>query len=502
MKEAIADLSVREMAGRIRAREISAEEVTRALLERIARVEPSVEAFLCVAGDQALAEARDRDKGLDSIDPTGAPLYGVPVAVKDNIVTRGIETTCGSRILKGFIPPYDATCVAKLRAAGAVIIGKTNCDEFGMGSSTEASAFKQTRNPWEVGRVPGGSSGGSAAAVAAREVPAALGTDTGGSVRQPAAFCGVVGLKPTYGRVSRYGLVAFASSLDQVGAITRDVEDCALVSNVIFGRDPKDSTSVASDPILPDIVRQPLKETLTIGLAKEFLGDGVDGDVRYAVEMAAAFYEAHGLSVKPVSLPHTRYGVAAYYIIADAEASSNLARYDGVRYGYRSPAGHNLDSLYAATRGEGFGSEVKRRIMLGTYTLSAGYYDQYYLKALRVRTLVANDFRDALRSVDLILTPTAPTPAFLLGEKLETPLEMYLSDVFTITPSLAGLPALSVPCGISTAGLPIGMQLVGRPFDEGLLLRVGGAFERETPWHQMRPGVGGPGSEGGGDGGK
>ena len=493
MSEHVWDLSARELRRRVCARELSAEECVRAFAERINAVEPSVGAFLCVALDQALAEARRLDAGTGSIDPEAMPLFGVPVAVKDNIITRDLDTTCGSRMLRGFVPPYDATCVARLKASGAIVIGKTNCDEFGMGSSTENSAFKPTTNPWAPGRVPGGSSGGSAAAVAARQVPAALGTDTGGSVRQPAAFCGVVGLKPTYGRVSRYGLVAFASSLDQVGVITRDVADCALVSSVIFGHDPKDATSVQAEPLKPDAVEEPRRGQLTIGLPKEFLGEGVDGDVEYAVNMAASFYEVRGFRLKPISLPHTRYGVAAYYIIADAEASSNLARYDGVRYGYRSPSGATIDSLYAATRGEGFGHEVKRRIMLGTYALSAGYYDQYYLKALKVRTLIAGDLHEALRDVDLILTPTAPAPAFLLGEKLQDPLQMYLSDVFTITASLAGLPALSVPCGISNQGLPIGMQLVGRPFDEALLLQAARVFERETPWHGMRPGTQGPG---------
>jgi aspartyl-tRNA(Asn)/glutamyl-tRNA(Gln) amidotransferase subunit A len=499
MGEHLWDLSARELRRRMCARELSAEECVRAFADHIDAVEPSVGAFLCVARDRALAEARDLDAGRGSLETEAMPLFGIPVAVKDNIVTGGLETTCGSRMLKGFIPPYDATCVARLKASGAVVIGKTNCDEFGMGSSTENSAFKQTCNPWARGRVPGGSSGGSAAAVAAREVPAALGTDTGGSVRQPAAFCGAVGLKPTYGRVSRYGLVAFASSLDQVGAITRDVADCALVSSVIFGHDPKDSTSVEAEPLRPDAVEESLGGKLAIGLPREFLGEGVDGDVKYAIDMAAHFYETHGFRVRPISLPHTRYGVAAYYIIADAEASSNLARYDGVRYGYRSPSGVAIDSLYAATRGEGFGDEVKRRIMLGTYALSAGYYDQYYLKALKVRTLIARDFREALREVDLILTPTAPAPAFLLGERLQDPLQMYLSDVFTITPSLAGLPALSLPCGMSNQGLPIGMQLVGRPFAETHLLQAARVFERETPWHKIRPGIEGPSTVGAAD---
>ncbi|HVP57188.1 MAG TPA: Asp-tRNA(Asn)/Glu-tRNA(Gln) amidotransferase subunit GatA [bacterium] len=498
MKERVWDLPARELRRRVVAREISAEECVRGFLDRLAAVEPSVGAFLSVAGDQALADARGLDGRMAGLDPESVPLCGVPVAIKDNIVTEGLETTCGSKILKGFIPPYDATCVAKLRSAGAIVIGKTNCDEFGMGSSTENSAFQRTRNPWDLGRVPGGSSGGSAAAVAAREVPVALGTDTGGSVRQPAAFCGIVGLKPTYGRVSRYGLVAFASSLDQVGTLAADVTDCALLASVICGRDPRDTTSVEAEPFRPDSVDTPASSKPTIGLPKEFLDEGVDGDVRYAIEMAAHFYETHGFSLRTITLPHTRYGVAAYYLIADAEASSNLARYDGVRYGYRSPLGKTTDALYSTTRGEGFGEEVKRRIMLGTYALSAGYYDQYYLKALRVRTLIAADFHEAFRQVDVLLTPTAPAPAFSLGEKVRDPLVMYLSDVFTITPSLAGLPAVSLPCGTSGEGLPIGMQLVARPFAEGLLLQTARAFEKETPWHEMRPGSEGLLAAGGG----
>ncbi len=490
MSDDICWLPAHEIARKIRARELSAEACLSAFLARIDQVEDRIGAFLRVLREPALDRARELDRGIGRVNLDEMPLYGVPVAVKDNIVTRDVETTCGSKILQGFIPPYDATCVAKLKQAGAVVIGKTNCDEFGMGSSTENSAFRITRNPWDTRRVPGGSSGGSAAAVAAGESPVALGTDTGGSVRQPASFCGVVGLKPTYGRVSRYGLVAFASSLDQVGAIAGNVLDCALVSKTIFGHDPKDSTSVPAEVGEIDRVEVPEPRGITIGLPREFLGDGIDDDVKYAVEMAVRFYEARGFRIRTISLPHTSYGVAAYYIIADAEASSNLARYDGVRYGLRSHGAHTLESLYMASRGEGFGKEVKRRIMLGTYALSAGYYDQYYLKALRVRTKIAHDFTQALEAADLIITPTAPSPAFLLGEKIKDPLTMYLSDVFTITPSLAGLPALSVPCGISDQGLPIGMQLIGKPFDEALMLRVARVFERETQWHGMRPAMG------------
>jgi aspartyl-tRNA(Asn)/glutamyl-tRNA(Gln) amidotransferase subunit A len=486
------DLPARELARMIRAREVSSQGCIEAFLARIDRVEKSIGAFLKVLRAEALAEARERDRGIGSADFDLKPLYGVPVAVKDNIVTKDVETTCGSRILGGFVPPYDATCVARLRDAGAVIIGKTNCDEFGMGSSTENSAYAATRNPWDTRRVPGGSSGGSAAAVAAREAPAALGTDTGGSVRQPAALCGVVGLRPTYGRVSRYGVVAFASSLDQVGVLAGDVRDCALVSKVIFGHDPKDSTSVRAEAGDLDLADARQCGALTVGLPKEFTGEGIDEDVGYAVEMAVRFYEKQGFEVKTISLPHTKYGVAAYYVVANAEASSNLARYDGVRFGLRSPGASDLDELYTLTRGRGFGPEVKRRIMLGTYALSAGYYDEYYLKALRVRARIAQDFTEAFKGVDIIITPTAPTAAFLLGEKADKPLAMYLSDVFTITASLAGLPALSVPCGFTAEGLPIGMQLVGRPFDEALMLRVAHMFERETQWHLARPGFDGP----------
>ncbi|MFH1219496.1 MAG: Asp-tRNA(Asn)/Glu-tRNA(Gln) amidotransferase subunit GatA [Candidatus Eisenbacteria bacterium] len=490
MSDSICFLPAHELAALVRRRELSAEACTQAFLDRIGEVEGRLSAFITIAGDQALAEARSRDRDLAGADLDRMPLYGIPIAVKDNIVTKDVETTCGSRILKGFIPPYDATCVARLKQAGAVIIGKTNCDEFGMGSSTENSAFKTTRNPWDTRRVPGGSSGGSAAAVAAGEAALSLGTDTGGSVRQPASFCGVVGLKPTYGRVSRYGLVAFASSLDQVGAIARDTVDCALLASVISGHDVMDSTSVAREV---DSLAGGMEADvggLTIGLPKEFFGSGIDDDVRYAVEMAICFYERRGFKVKSISLPHTPYGIACYYILADAEASSNLARYDGVRYGYRSQAAETIESLYAASRGEGFGPEVKRRIMLGTYALSAGYYDEYYLKALKVRARIAGDFAKAFDEVDVVIAPTAPTPAFLVGEKLDDPLKMYLSDVFTITPSLAGLPALSLPCGFSNGGLLIGMQLVGKPFDEARLLKVARLFEQETAWHKAIPEIG------------
>jgi aspartyl-tRNA(Asn)/glutamyl-tRNA(Gln) amidotransferase subunit A len=484
MSEPLHFLPAREIARLIAARKISVEECVRSHLDRIDRVEGAVGAYISVCRDQALEEARRMDRDLARGPIADKPLYGVPVAVKDNIVTRGVRTTCGSRMLESFLPPYDATCVARLKLAGAIVLGKTNCDEFGMGSSTENSALKTTRNPWDTTRVPGGSSGGSAAAVAGGEAPLALGSDTGGSVRQPASFCGVAGLKPTYGRVSRYGLVAFASSLDQVGVIARDSADCALASSVIFGHDPRDSTSAPlAAPERWDIDLAGTR----LGIPAEFTGAGVDDDVRYAIDAAASLYAKQGLEVKSIALPHTPYGIAAYYIIADAEASSNLARYDGVRFGHRAGDAGGIEGLYRETRGAGFGAEVKRRIMLGTYALSAGYYDQYYLKALKVRRRIASDFRQALAEVDLVLTPTSPTPAFRLGEKVDDPLKMYLSDVFTITPSLAGLPAMSVPCGLTGAGLPIGMQLVGRWFEEARVVSAAGLFERETDWHTMRP---------------
>ncbi|MGB7949653.1 MAG: Asp-tRNA(Asn)/Glu-tRNA(Gln) amidotransferase subunit GatA, partial [Candidatus Binatia bacterium] len=425
----------------------------------------------------------------DALLKTGAnlsPLLGVPIAVKDNFLTLGVKTTCGSKILGEFIPPYDSTPVKKLREAGAVITGKTNLDEFAMGSSTENSAFVRTRNPWDVLRVPGGSSGGSAAAVAADECIASLGTDTGGSIRQPAACCGIVGLKPTYGRVSRYGVIAFASSMDQVGPLTKDVRDCALMLQQIAGHDPRDSTS--ANRLVPNYTAALNHEIkgLQLGIPQEYFVSGVQPEVRDGVLQGIRQLEEQGAIVKEISLPHTEYAVAVYYIVATAEASSNLARYDGMRYGYRAPA-RDLTETYLLSREEGFGTEVKRRIILGTYVLSAGYYEAYYLKAQKVRALIKRDFDEAFNGCDAIITPTAPTTAFKLGEKIQDPLQMYLSDLCTISVNLAGLPALSLPCGFDSQGLPIGIQIIGKHFDESVILKIGYAYEQSTEWHKRKP---------------
>jgi aspartyl-tRNA(Asn)/glutamyl-tRNA(Gln) amidotransferase subunit A len=449
----------------------SVEEVCLESLSRIEAENARLNAFTLVARDSALERARavDRESG-------DGPLRGVPVAIKDNICVRGMPTTAASRILEGYRPPYDATVVSRLLAAGAVLVGKTNCDEFAMGSSTENSAWGASRNPWDVERTPGGSSGGSAVAVAAGCVPVALGSDTGGSIRQPAAFCGLVGLKPTYGRVSRYGLLAFGSSLDQIGPLTRNVRDAALVLNVIAGPDPADST--AADVPVPDFTASLDGRVggLRLGVPRHLLGEGVDTDVRALFDGAIERLRAEGASVHDVELPHARYAIPVYYLVATAEASSNLARYDGVRYGVRSPRSDTLRHMYTRTRDEGFGPEVKRRIMLGTYVLSAGYYDAYYLKAQQVRTLIRRDYDEAFARVDVVVMPTTPTPAFRLGEKVDNPLQMYLADVFTVSANLSGLPALSVPCGLTAAGLPVGLQLTGRMFDEHTLLRLGEAL--------------------------
>jgi aspartyl-tRNA(Asn)/glutamyl-tRNA(Gln) amidotransferase subunit A len=484
---ALHDLSLRDVAARVRARDLSAVDVTRAALDRIAAVEPAVGAFLTVSGDEALAAARAVDQRLAAGEDPG-PLAGVPVGVKDIICTAGVRTTAGSRILERFVPFYDATVVARLRAAGAVIVGKLNCDEFAMGSSTENSALGTTRNPWDGARVPGGSSGGSGAAVAARECHASLGTDTGGSVRLPAAFCGVAGLKPTYGRVSRYGVIAYASSLDQVGPMAREVGDVAVVLEAIAGHDRRDSTSAPrSVPRYLDALDGSVRG-LRLGLPREYFVEGMQPEVEAGVRAAVAQLERLGARVEPVSLPYTEHAIATYYLIATAEASSNLARYDGTRYGLRAgDPGAPLGEMYEATRARGFGTEVKRRIMLGTYALSAGYYDAYYLKAQQVRTLIRQDFARALEQCDALVTPVAPTTAFRLGEKTDDPLTMYLSDIFTISVNLAGLPALALPCGADASGLPIGLQIIGRPFDEATVLRVGHAYEQATDWHRRRP---------------
>jgi aspartyl-tRNA(Asn)/glutamyl-tRNA(Gln) amidotransferase subunit A len=458
--------------------EASATAIVEAHLERIHATEPSVQAFLHVDEAGALRQARELDVRRARGEPPGL-LAGVPVAIKDVLCVSGVPTTCGSRMLEGFIPPFDATSVERLRAAGAVIIGKTNMDEFAMGSSTEHSAWRRTRNPWDLQRVPGGSSGGSAAAVAAQQVPLAVGTDTGGSIRQPAAFTGTVGLKPTYGRVSRYGLVAFASSLDQAGPIGRSVRDAAMGLQAMAGSDARDMTC-APHPV-DDFVGAAAGKArpvagLRVGMPREYLGEGLDPEVRDAIERCRRTLEDLGARVVPVSLPHASHAIATYYLVATAEASSNLARYDGVRYGARADA-ENLKGMYQRTRTAGFGAEVKRRIMLGTYALSAGYYDAYYLRAMKVRTLIRRDFQEAFREVHLLLGPTTPTPAFRFGEKLEDPLAMYLSDVYTVTANLAGIPALSIPCGFTRSGLPIGCQLSAGFFDETTLLSAAAALE-------------------------
>ncbi|HTY77275.1 MAG TPA: Asp-tRNA(Asn)/Glu-tRNA(Gln) amidotransferase subunit GatA [Candidatus Bathyarchaeia archaeon] len=478
-------LTVHELGARFRSGEATPTEAARAYLDRMGALDPKVKAYLTPTADHALAQAAEADARFRSRAPRGL-LDGVPVGLKDVFCTRGVETTCGSQILRGFRPPYDATVVARLRAAGAVILGKLNMDEFAMGSSTENSAFFTTRNPWDLSRVPGGSSGGSAAAVAADLAAATLGTDTGGSIRQPAAFCGTVGLKPTYGRVSRYGLIAFASSLDQVGPFGKDVADTALVLQAIAGHDPLDATSAAIP--VPDYtagLSAGVKD-LKVGIPDEYFIDGLDPEVEAAVRAAIATLERLGAKTERVSLPHTEYGLAAYYVIAPAEASSNLARYDGVKYGLRVPGARDLIDMYSRTRGAGFGAEVKRRVMLGTYALSAGYYDAYYGKAQRVRTLVLRDFQRAFERVDVIVAPTTPSVAFKLGER-EDPLQMYLNDVFTIPVNLAGLPGLSMPAGFTQSGLPIGLQIIGKAFDEATILRAARAYEAATPWRERKP---------------
>ncbi|MBI4422735.1 MAG: Asp-tRNA(Asn)/Glu-tRNA(Gln) amidotransferase subunit GatA [Elusimicrobia bacterium] len=471
------------MAAEVRSGRSRAEDVAEAHLARIRAEDPKLKAFVRVLAEEALEQAREVDASVAAGKDPGR-LAGVPVAIKDNMNVRGVETTCASRILEGYRAPYDATAIERLRREGAVIVGKTNLDEFAMGSSTENSAFFPTRNPWDRSRVPGGSSGGSAAAVAARHVPLALGSDTGGSIRQPAAFCGVVGLKPTYGLVSRYGLVAFASSLDQIGPLARTVADAALCLSVVSGFDPLDSTSAPSPA--RDYAPDPgAVRGLRIGLPREYFGPGLEPETAAAVRGAAKLYESLGASVREVSLPHTPYALSAYYLIAPAEASANLARFDGMRYGAsasRSSGGLSLLEAYERTRGEGFGGEVKRRIMLGTYALSAGYHDAYYGKAQKVRTLITRDFDEAFRDVDLLLTPTSPTPAFAAGEKTVDPLQMYLSDVFTIPCNLAGVAGLSIPCGLGAAGLPLGLQLLSRPFEEQLLLSAASAYEAARPF--------------------
>src|SRR5438876_2848752 len=480
-------LTLCELKDKFTKGEVSAVEIVKAYCQRVLLVESKVKAYITTAKKDALVkEADELDFTLSKWRKT-MPLMAMPIAVKDNICTKGVKTTCGSRMLENFVPPYDATVVARMKEHGYYLIGKTNMDEFAMGSSTETSAFGPTRNPCNLAAIPGGSSGGSAAAVAAELCVAALGSDTGGAIRQPAACSGVMGLKPTYGRVSRYGLVAFASSLDQIGPITKDVRDAAVMMQVIAGHDAKDSTS--ADVPVPDYLKA-LKENLRgmkVGVPLEFLADGLDPEVELAVRTAIIEMQALKAEIKEISLPMTRCAIATYYLIATAEASSNLARYDGVRYGYRAAKEKGLLEMYMRTRQEGFGAEVKRRIMLGTYALSAGYYDAYYGKAQAVRTLIKRDFEDAFKTVDVIVTPTMPTPAFKLGDKTHDPLQMYLSDIFNISVNLAGVPAVSLPCGLSTGKLPIGLQVIGRPFEEEKVLRAAYAYEQATEWHLRRP---------------
>ena len=479
--------SARAIRDDVAAGAVSAAEVCRAFLDRIDAVNPALNAFNLVDRERALARAGEIDRQRASGARPG-PLAGVPVALKDNLCMRGMRTTASSRILESFVAPYDATVVAKLERAGAVVVGKTNCDEFAMGSSNENSAFGPVRNPWATDRTPGGSSGGSAAAVAAQCAPLALGSDTGGSIRQPASFCGVVGLKPTYGRVSRYGLLAFASSLDQIGPLTRTVEDAALSLSVLAGADPADSTS-ANEPV-PDFTAALTGDIsgVRIGVPRSFIADGVDDSVRAAFDEALAALRDRGATLVDVELPHARFAIPVYYLVCTAEASSNLARYDGVKYGYRSPGARDarLREMYSRTRDEGFGAEVKRRIMLGTYVLSAGYYDAFYLKAQQVRTLLRRDYDQAFERVDAVAMPTSPIPPFRLGEKTDDPLQMYLADIFTVSANLVGLPGISVPCGFS-GSLPIGFQLIGRMFDEATILRIADAFERTTDWSKRTP---------------
>jgi aspartyl-tRNA(Asn)/glutamyl-tRNA(Gln) amidotransferase subunit A len=478
--------TIHELHDMLKKGEITAQAVAESVLNRIKAVDGKVSAYITVTEEVALRQAEEADRRIKA-GGTSSPLLGIPIAIKDNMCTDGIKTTCASKILGNFKPPYDATVVQKLKQAGYVLCGKPNMDEFAMGSSTENSGFFVTKNPWDLGRIPGGSSGGSAAAVAADECIGSLGSDTGGSIRQPAACCGVVGLKPTYGRVSRYGLVAFASSLDQIGPITKDVMDTAVLMNIISGHDPKDSTS--ANIAAPDFTRALKKDVkgMKIGMPREYFIEGMDREVEKAVKDAVKSLEGLGATVVEVSLPHTSYAVATYYILATSEASSNLARYDGVKYGFRAQGAKDLLDTYLQTRSQGFGSEVKRRIMLGTYALSAGYYEAYYKKGQQVRTLIKRDFDEAFKTVDVIATPTAPTAAFKIGEKSADPLQMYLSDIFTISVNLAGIPGISIPCGFTSGNLPVGLQLLGRHFDEESIIRAAYAYEQATEWHRRRP---------------
>ena len=484
MGEDLHDLTLHEAHELLTTRQASSRELTEALLRRIQEVEPRVKSFVTVTGERALEQAQAADRVLANGQVT--PLTGVPVQIKDNICAQGVHTTCSSRMLENFVPHYSATVVERLNTHGAVMVGKGNMDEFAMGSSTENSAFFPTHNPWDLERVPGGSSGGPAAAVAAGECLYSLGSDTGGSIRQPASLCGIVGLKPTYGLVSRYGLVAFASSLDQIGPLTKDVTDCALVLNAIAGHDPHDSTSIPQKA--PDYT-QALKtdvKGLKIGVPKEYYGEGIDPAIAQTLKTALNKLEELGAVVEEISLPHTRYALAVYYILAPSEASANLARYDGVKYGFSAQDADSMWQAIEKTKEHGFGPEVKRRIMLGTYALSAGYYDAYYLKAQKVRTLISREFQDAFQRYDVLITPTSPSVAFKLGEKVEDPVQMYLSDLCTIPVNIAGIPAISIPCGF-VDGLPVGMQIMAKPLAEETILKVAYTYEQATEWHKMRP---------------
>ena len=479
-------LTAHELHKRLKSREITSVELTESVFDRINNVDDSIKGYITLTQDIALEQAATADEAFDRGDQTSL-LTGIPIALKDVICTQNVLTTCGSRILGNFVSPYDATVMHKLNAHKTVMIGKTNMDEFAMGSSTENSAFFTTRNPWNLETIPGGSSGGSAAVVAADETIISLGSDTGGSIRQPASLCGVVGMKPTYGRVSRFGLIAFASSLDQIGPLAKDVTDCAITHNVICGHDPMDSTS-ANFPV-PDFTNSLINDVngIKIGIPTQYFSEGIDPQVEASVRSAIELLEKLGASTEEISLPHTEYAIATYYIIAPAEASANLARYDGVRYGLRTDQIDNIIDMYKKTRSQGFGDEVKRRIMLGTYSLSSGYYDAYYLKAQKVRTLIKQDFDQAFKKVDVLITPTSPTPAFKIGERTDDPLQMYLSDIFTTPSSLAGLPGISVPCGLTESGLPIGLQVLAAPFEEEKIFRVAYTFEQNTDHHQKKP---------------
>lgn len=483
-----AALTIHELHGLLKDGKISSVEITQSVLKRIARLDGELESYISVCPEIAIKQAQAADAVIARGDKI-QPLTGIPIGPKDIYLTAGIPTTCASHILQGFVPPYNATVIERCLNQGTVIVGKTNLDEFAMGSTSHTSHYKKTRNPWDKTRVPGGSSGGSAAAVSADLCIASLGTDTGGSIRQPASHCGIVGIKPTYGRVSRYGTIAFASSLDQMGPMSKDVEDAAILLNAIAGHDPRDSTSI--DLPVPDYTQALHCDIrgLKIGVPREYFGAGLKPDVNKVVQAALKKLESLGAALVDVQLPHTEYAVATYYIIAPAEASSNLARYDGVRFGLREP-GHSLADMYEKTRGAGFGREVKRRIMIGTYVLSAGYYDAYYLKAQKARTVIRNDFTAAFKAVDVIAGPVSPATAFKIGEKMDDPLQLYLSDIFTIPTNLAGLPGMSVPCGFGEGGLPIGLQLIGKAFDEEALIRVAHAYEQATEWHRKKPPMG------------